>query len=79
MGLEVYYPNDIRNALLAAEQANRASLMAAAGGETELARAFQSGYRTALATVALAFGLVQPGNYAEFREWQESFFPSRRP
>jgi len=38
MGLNVYYPADVRNALLAAEQASRA----------------------ALATIALAFGLVKP-------------------
>ncbi|RKY69334.1 MAG: hypothetical protein DRQ02_01355 [Candidatus Latescibacterota bacterium] len=59
MGLEVYYPKDIRNALLAAEQSSGAAL-AAAKKESEFAEGFQAGYRSALVTLSLAFGLVKP-------------------
>jgi len=61
MGLEVYYPQDIRNALLAAEQASRTALLAAGGGEdNEFARGYREGYGAALVTMALAFGLMEP-------------------
>ena len=49
MGLEVFYKRDVINALLAAEQAT-----AAAGADGR----YLEGYRAALTTVALAFGLV---------------------
>lgn len=58
MGLEVYYPADIRNALLAAEQASGAALMAAGQENDALVQIFQEGYRAALTTIALAFGLA---------------------
>lgn len=64
MGLEVYYPADIRNALLAAEQANKAAAEAAdwAYGRGVSPPAFMAGYqaghRAALTTLALAFGLL---------------------
>ncbi len=48
MGLQVFYPTDIRDALLAAEQATTA---AGANGQ------YLTGYRAALLTMALAFGL----------------------
>ena len=67
MALEVYYPQDIRNALLAAEQASDAALMATRSKDDRFAQGYQEGYRAALTTVALAFGLIQPdsrsGNY----------------
>lgn len=56
MALQVYYPTDIRNALLAAEYAAQA--VAQATAEDDLAAvSFLAGYRAALATLALAFGL----------------------
>jgi hypothetical protein len=59
MGLEVYYPADIRNALLAAEQAAGATAAAAGNnGDDPFAAGFLAGYRAALATLALAFGLT---------------------
>ena len=61
MGLEVYYTQDIHNALLAAEQASNAAMMAASGDD-KFTQGFQTGYRAALATIALAFGLFQPGD-----------------
>ena len=76
MGLEVYYPRDVRNALLAAEQASNAALMAAAcDNENEFARGYESGYRAALATIALAFGLLQPDGHRDGRNWQPAFLP----
>jgi len=58
MGLEVYYPADIRNALPAAEQAVNATADAAGNQDDPFTAGFLSGYRAALATLALAFGLV---------------------
>lgn len=80
MALEVYYPQDIRNALLAAEQANNAALMASCGGSNEsclergeFAQGYEAGYRAALTTMALAFGLLRSGeSHWERRERQES-------
>lgn len=56
-GLQVFYPSDIRNALLAAEQASGSALVATRAEGDEFARGYRSGYRSALATIALAFGL----------------------
>lgn len=61
MGLEVYYPTDIRNALLAAEQAATATAEAAGNEDDPFTAAFLVGYRAALTTLALAFGLVPDG------------------
>ena len=66
MGLEVYYPTDIRNALLAAEQAANATAKAvrpahdgATGNQDDpFSAGFLTGYRAALTTLALAFGLA---------------------
>lgn len=73
MGLEVYYPTDVRNALLAAEQAVNAMADATAVGaaiqagqdqaggvtihQSAFTAGFLTGYRAALTTLALAFGL----------------------
>ena len=58
MGLEVYYPTDIRNALLAAEQAVTATATATRDEDDPFATGFLTGYRAALTTMALAFGLT---------------------
>lgn len=58
MGLEVYYPADIRNALLAAEQAVSETAHATSSLDDPVAASFLAGYRAALTTFALAFGLV---------------------
>jgi hypothetical protein len=58
MSLEVYYPQDILNALLAAEQASSQALRAASG-QGEFAEGYEVGYQAALTTLALAFGLVR--------------------
>lgn len=55
MGLEVYYRDNIRHAIQAAEQA------ASAGGASG---EFMRGYRAALTTVALAFGLADDARAA---------------
>jgi hypothetical protein len=66
MALEVYYPADIRNALLAAEQ-SAAAAIGATSVKDELSQGYWlSGYRAALTTIALAFGLVSNGT--EIRE-----------
>jgi hypothetical protein len=66
MSLDIFFAEDIRNALLAADEASSstARVCAAMGGNgrdesaTRLyLRAYLEGYRSALTTVALAFGL----------------------
>ena len=62
MGLEVWYPNDIKNAILAAEQASATALQAGRVGGDAYQGGYRDGYQAALLTIALAFGLVQPGH-----------------
>ena len=59
MALDIFFPNDICNALVAADKASSstARVCAAVGGDQATSRAYLEGYRAALATVALAFGL----------------------
>jgi hypothetical protein len=71
MSLEVYYPQDILNALLAAEHASGAMAEAIAaqddaddsqstdGSQSAFFAGYATGYRAALTTLALAFGLVR--------------------
>lgn len=75
MGLEVYYQQDVRRALLAAEQASGMALTAAGGGGNEFAEGYQEGYRAALTTIALAFGLIRPEDRHEGYDWQPTFLP----
>ena len=58
MGLEVFYPADIRNALLAAEQAANATVKATGNTDDVFASGYLAGYWAALTTIALAFGLA---------------------
>jgi hypothetical protein len=82
MGLEVYYPQDIRNALLAAEQSNNAAMMALGGeddadsAQSAFTRGYGAGYRAALVTIALAFGLIRPDGLGQSTEWQQMFLPA---
>ena len=59
MGLDIFFAEDIRNALQAADEASTstARVCAAVGGDQVTLRAYLEGYRAALTTVALAFGL----------------------
>jgi hypothetical protein len=59
MGLDIFFAEDIRNALMAADEASSstARVCAAVGGNQVTLRAYLEGYRAALTTVALAFGL----------------------
>jgi hypothetical protein len=59
MGLDIWFREDIRNAILAADEASSstARVCAAGGGDQVTLRAYLEGYRAALTTVALAFGL----------------------
>ena len=67
MGLDIFFAEDIRNALLAANEASGATAFVGArvGGNVKLLRAYREGYKAALVTVALAFGLapqvIRPG------------------
>lgn len=59
MGLDIFFGDDIRNALLAADKASTstARACAAGGGDPVTLQAYLEGYRAALTTMALAFGL----------------------
>jgi hypothetical protein len=61
MALEVYYPQDILNALLAAEQSAGAAIQAADSDNLFMA-GYQAGYHAALVTISLAFGLTRHEN-----------------
>ena len=63
MALEVFYPQDILNALLAAEQATASALQASCEVDARYSQGYGDGYRAALTTLALAFGLVQSSNF----------------
>jgi hypothetical protein len=66
MSLEVYYPQDIRNAILAAENA---SLRSSAHDTGQYAQGYRDGVKDTLTTIALAFGLFTPTDeeWAAFR------------
>jgi len=55
MSLDIYFSDDIRNALLAADKASSSTAAYCPDGPT--LQAYLKGYRAALTTVALAFGL----------------------
>ena len=59
MSLDIFFSEDIRNAIQAADEASSstAKVCAAVGGDPVTLRAYLEGYRAALTTVALAFGL----------------------
>ena len=59
MGLDIFFADDVRHALMAADEASTstARVCAAVGGDQVTLRAYLEGYRAALSTVALAFGL----------------------
>lgn len=61
MALDLWFKLDIQNALRAAEQASGAALQAAGNEHDPYAAGFQTGYRAALTTVALAFDLMLAG------------------
>jgi hypothetical protein len=58
VALDVWFKLDIQNALRAAEQASGAALRVAGDEQDPYVAGFQAGYRAALATIALAFGLM---------------------
>jgi len=60
MSIDIYFSDDIRNALLAAAEASSSTVRAcaAAGGDHVTLLAYIAGYRAALIAVALAFGLA---------------------
>lgn len=65
MGLDIFFGEDIRNALLAADKGGNPSLeqirtilyQHQAGMDTVVTGAYKAGYAAALVTLALAFGL----------------------
>jgi hypothetical protein len=72
MRLDILFVEDMRNALLAADEAisPMARVCAAVGEDSVTLPAYLEGYRAALTTVALAFGLL-PSVIAGRRETLE--------
>jgi hypothetical protein len=69
MALDAYSSKDIGNALLAARHASSTALHMTDGENEPFARGYEAGYQAALITIALAFGLIQPGDRSESCEW----------
>lgn len=77
MRLDIFFLEDIRNALLTADEASSstARVCAGAGGDPVTLRVYLEGYRAALTTVALAFGLSpsiitsRQGEVLEVKTW----------
>ena len=65
MALEVYFRNDIRNALLAAEHASMSALRISSTENSEFAQGYAAGCRETLRSLALNFGLVQINDCGE--------------
>jgi len=57
MSADVWFKRDIANALLAAYQAARETSYAIGGDDTVRMVSFHAGYRSAISTVALFFGI----------------------
>lgn len=59
MALDIYSAEDIRNAILAADQAsaNTVVAMQSVVGDPKYLRVYRQGYRDALATIATAFDI----------------------
>lgn len=59
MALDIYFRDDIANALMAADEASAstAAALRAVTSDPQYLRAYRQGYRAALASVACAFGL----------------------
>jgi len=62
MALNVYYPQDILNALQAAEHAAGAAINAC-GQDGDFLDGYLAGYRAALVAISFAFGLMHGGNH----------------
>ncbi len=60
MSLDIWFADDIRNALMAADRASGSTTAALQGvaRDVDYLRAYRQGYRAALATIAAAFGLM---------------------
>lgn len=59
VALQVYFEEDIKNSLVAAEHSLNATKEATGKEADPFAEGYMVGYRAALVTVALAFGLVK--------------------
>lgn len=72
MSLDIYFSDDIRNALLAADEAtaSMAEFAARLRLDPQLVGAYMEGYRAALDTMALAFGLLPIAVIQRQRETQ---------
>lgn len=57
MSADVWFKRDIANALLATYQAARETSCAVGGNDSIRMASFQAGYRSAISTVALFFGI----------------------
>jgi len=78
VGLEVYYPTDLRNALLAAEHAVKVTANASNTKDDPFTTGFLAGYQAALTTLALAFGLSACTS-SPMAEWKAGLLTTASP
>lgn len=77
MGLDIYFIEDIRNAILAADEASSstARICAVVTEDPLTLRAYLEGFRAALCTVALSFGVspasIRPVSLGAHKEQEE--------
>ncbi len=88
MAPDIFFSDDVRQALQAADEAclSTARVCAAGSGDQATLRAYLEGYRAALRTIALAFGLepaviTARGEVLEAESWTvgESLPSAERP
>ena len=84
MGLDIWFREDITNALKAAEQASSttAAAIESVVSDPSYLRAYRQGYKAALITIAMSFGIAgseaegagpQSGDFVQPRIQQEIF------
>lgn len=75
MSADVYFKRDIANALLATYQSARETTCAIGSDDTALVAMYHAGYRSAISTLALFFGispaLVLPDEPLSYRSMPE--------
>jgi len=67
MGLDIWFREDIFRALKAAEQASAATAAACGAVMSPEAAAYRGGYKAALSTVAVAFGVAHASGEHDWR------------
>ncbi|MBC7250504.1 MAG: hypothetical protein H5T62_09490 [Anaerolineae bacterium] len=81
MSLDIWFREDILHALQAADQASAttAAAMGEVAGDPRYLRAYREGYRAALVTVAIAFGIEPAEEKSLFAAAGSEALPEPQP